>query len=155
MGLVGLRGLSEHFYQCVFLTLAYQVSQANAMYSGQGVDESWPLLGVEAPHDLALMAAPARMAGTERPLAVLIGETRPSGSKLQKFILVPAGDFLLLTLEFSSFYCILVQCVCEWQAPHRPASANVSALLCMCYMPQTSLALAVEDVDPSFILLSL
>lgn len=62
--------------------------------AGQGVEESWGLEGVDAPHDLAVVAAPVRLAGADRPLALLVGETRPSGSRLHKFILVPAGALL-------------------------------------------------------------
>lgn len=57
----------------------------------KGVDERWTLEGVEVPHDLTLVAAPLRLAGQERPLAVLISETRASDSRLHKFILMPAG----------------------------------------------------------------
>ena len=32
-----------------------------------------------------------RLAGNERPLAVLVGETRPSGSQIHKFIVMPEG----------------------------------------------------------------
>jgi len=49
------------------------------------------LPGVKAPHDLAVVAAPMRLAGTERPVAVLVAETRESGSRLHKFILLPQG----------------------------------------------------------------
>lgn len=47
--------------------------------------------GVQAPHDMAVIAAPVRLAGKERPIALLIGETRPSGSRLQKYIVLPEG----------------------------------------------------------------
>ena len=47
--------------------------------------------GVQAPHDLAVLAAPVRLAGKERPVAVLVAETRSSGSRLHKFILLPQG----------------------------------------------------------------
>eukprot|EP00884_Botryococcus_braunii_P000484 jgi/Botrbrau1/10436/Bobra.0133s0043.1 len=59
---------------------------------GGGVEAAWKAEGVEAPHDLALVAAPIRLAVADRPLAVLIGETRPKGSLLHKFILLPAGQ---------------------------------------------------------------
>ncbi len=59
--------------------------------AGNGIDQKWELEGVEAPHDLAVIAAPVRLAGSDRPLAVLIGETRQSGSLLHKFILLPQG----------------------------------------------------------------
>ena len=61
----------------------------------QGAEGRWKLEGVETPHDLAIVAAPVRLAGSERPLAVLVSETRMSGSKLHKFILLPDGEAYL------------------------------------------------------------
>ena len=55
------------------------------------VAAAWAVPGVEAPHDMAVIAAPVRLAGKERPIALLIGETRPSGSRLQKYIVLPQG----------------------------------------------------------------
>lgn len=52
---------------------------------------AWPVPDVQAPHDMAVIAAPMRLAGKERPVALLIGETRPSSSRLQKYILLPEG----------------------------------------------------------------
>lgn len=60
--------------------------------SGQPPGGVWRLEGVQAPHDLALVAAPVRLAGQERPVAVIVGESRPSGSRLLKFLLLPAGS---------------------------------------------------------------
>ncbi len=54
------------------------------------------LAGVQAPHDLAVVAAPVRLAGSKRPVAVLVAETRASGSRLHKFILLPQGALLPL-----------------------------------------------------------
>ena len=51
----------------------------------------WELPGVSEPHDMALVASPVRLAGAERPIAILVGETRPQGSRLHKFILLPEG----------------------------------------------------------------
>ena len=62
-----------------------------AHFAGDGVDQRWELEGVEAPHDLTIIAAPIRLAGSDRPLAVLVGETRQSDSRLHKFILLPSG----------------------------------------------------------------
>ena len=56
-----------------------------------GVGQVMALPGVQAPHDLAVLAAPVRLAGKERPVAVLVAETRASGSRLHKFILLPQG----------------------------------------------------------------
>ena len=55
------------------------------------MDQRWTLEGVEAPHDLTVIAAPIRWAGSERPLAFLVGETRLSGSQLHKFVLKAEG----------------------------------------------------------------
>ena len=52
---------------------------------------AWELPGVAAPHDMAVVASPVRLAGKERPVALLVAETRPSGSRLHKFILLPEG----------------------------------------------------------------
>ncbi len=52
---------------------------------------AWELPGVDEPHDMAVTASPVRLAGAERPIAVLVGETRPAGSRLHKFILLPEG----------------------------------------------------------------
>lgn len=61
------------------------------LLAGNGVDQKWELEGVEAPHDLSIIAAPIRLSGSDRPLAVLVGETRQSGSRLHKYILLPNG----------------------------------------------------------------
>ena len=61
-----------------------------------GVGQAVALAGVEAPHDLAVVAAPVRLAGSERPVAVLVAETRASGSRLHKFFLLPQGALLPL-----------------------------------------------------------
>lgn len=48
--------------------------------------------GVRAPHDMAVVASPVRLAGKERPMALLIAETAEAGSsRLHKFILLPQG----------------------------------------------------------------
>lgn len=65
-----------------------------------GIDEKWTLDGVNAPHDLTVIAAPLRLAGSERPLAVLIGETQASDSHLHKFILMPSGVSYLSDLPY-------------------------------------------------------
>lgn len=52
---------------------------------------AWAVPEVQAPHDMAVVAAPMRLAGKERPIALLIGETRPTESRLQKYILLPEG----------------------------------------------------------------
>lgn len=64
------------------------------------MEVAWKLEGVDAPHDLALVAAPLRLATAERPLAVLVAETRPKDSKLHKFILLPKGSNLLAFLFY-------------------------------------------------------
>ena len=51
----------------------------------------WELPGVKAPHSLTVTAGPMRLADTARPVAVLVGETQPQGSRLHKFIILPAG----------------------------------------------------------------
>ncbi|BDA41933.1 probable peptidyl-glycine alpha-amidating monooxygenase [Coccomyxa sp. Obi] len=58
------------------------------------VAAAWAVPDVQAPHDMAVIAAPVRLAGKERPIALLIGETRPSGSRLQKYIVLPEGEEL-------------------------------------------------------------
>ncbi|KAK9908849.1 hypothetical protein WJX75_003782 [Coccomyxa subellipsoidea] len=58
------------------------------------VTAAWPVPDVQAPHDMAVIAAPMRLAGKERPVALLIGETRPSSSRLQKYILLPEEEVL-------------------------------------------------------------
>ena len=56
------------------------------------VGAAWEVPGVRAPHDLAAIASPVRLAGKERPLALLIAETwEVSDSRLHKFILLPQG----------------------------------------------------------------
>ena len=51
---------------------------------------------MRAPHDLAAIASPVRLAGKERPLALLIAETwEASDSRLHKFILLPQGGSFL------------------------------------------------------------
>ncbi|KAK9800913.1 hypothetical protein WJX73_010392 [Symbiochloris irregularis] len=54
----------------------------------------WQLQGAQAPHDFALVAAPVRLAGRERPLAVVVAESRPQGSRLLKYLLMPPGSEL-------------------------------------------------------------
>ena len=61
------------------------------MSAADGVAFKWSLPGVQAPHDMAVVAAPLRLAEADRPVAFLIAETRASGSKLHKFILLPDG----------------------------------------------------------------
>ena len=51
----------------------------------------WPLPGVEGPHAITVTAGPIRLAEKRRPLAVLVAETRPAGSRLHKFLLLPEG----------------------------------------------------------------
>ena len=56
------------------------------------VGAAWEVPGVRAPHDMAVVASPVRLAGKERPLALLIAETAEAGSsRLHKFILLPEG----------------------------------------------------------------
>ena len=56
------------------------------------VGAAWQVPGVRAPHDLAAIASPVRLAGKERPLALLVAETwEASDSRLHKFILLPQG----------------------------------------------------------------
>ncbi len=69
---------------------------------------AWSVPDVQAPHDMAVIAAPMRLAGKERPVALLIGETRPSGSRLQKYILLPEGGppvSLLCTFALPRPHC--------------------------------------------------
>lgn len=48
---------------------------------------------MHAPHDMAVVASPVRLAGKERPLALLVAETWEAGnSRLHKFILLPEGE---------------------------------------------------------------
>ena len=50
---------------------------------------------MHAPHDMAVVASPVRLAGKERPLALLVAETwEASNSQLHKFILLPEGVLL-------------------------------------------------------------
>ena len=57
------------------------------------VGAAWEAPGVRAPHDMAVVASPVRLAGKERPLALLIAETAEAGSsRLHKFILLPEGE---------------------------------------------------------------
>jgi hypothetical protein len=44
---------------------------------------------------MAVTASPVRLAGKERPIALLIGETRDSMSRLRKYILLPQGAALM------------------------------------------------------------
>lgn len=54
-----------------------------------GAEEVWDLPGADAPHDLAVLAAPARYGGGDRPLALVIGETHGDGTgAVRKYILV-------------------------------------------------------------------
>ena len=56
------------------------------------IEADWEVPGAEAPHDLALAAAPLSASGVgERLLAVLVAETRPAGSRLLKFVVAPQG----------------------------------------------------------------
>ena len=64
---------------------------ADAEPAVEGRRGQWDLPGVEAPHSLTVTAGPMRLAELNRPLAVLVGETRAQGSHLHKFILVPSG----------------------------------------------------------------
>ena len=58
----------------------------------QTVRTVWPLPGVVAPHDAAIVAAPLRLAGADRPMALLVAEARPDGGgAIKKFILLPDG----------------------------------------------------------------
>ena len=59
--------------------------------AGQGMEAAWKLEGVKQPHDLAVVAGPVRLMGSEHPLAVLVTDTRETGSQLHKFILWPEG----------------------------------------------------------------
>ena len=57
------------------------------------VAAAWEVPGVHAPHDMAVVASPVRLAGKERPLALLVAETWEAGnSRLHKFILLPEGE---------------------------------------------------------------
>ena len=50
---------------------------------------------MHAPHDMAVVASPVRLAGKERPLALLVAETWEAGnSRRHKFILLPEGTLL-------------------------------------------------------------
>lgn len=50
---------------------------------------------MHAPHDMVVVASPVRLAGKERPLALLVAETWEAGnSRLHKFILLPEGVLL-------------------------------------------------------------
>ena len=92
----------------------------------------WRLEGVEAPHDVALVAAPLRLAGRERPLAVLVGETRPSGSRLHKFLLLPPGR---------GFLSAVMPCLQHTGRMTFPMLANVAMacqlVLYMCFRQLT------------------
>ncbi|KAK9814322.1 hypothetical protein WJX72_004044 [[Myrmecia] bisecta] len=58
-----------------------------------GVETAWLIEGVQAPHAIAITAAPVHYAGThERPLALFVSETLPSGSRLVKYTLLPEGS---------------------------------------------------------------
>ena len=63
----------------------------------------WVVPGVHAPHDMVVTASPVRLAGKERPLALLVAETREAGnSQLHKFILLPEGGLALGPAAFAS-----------------------------------------------------
>ena len=56
------------------------------------MDQVWNLPGVEVPHDLEVVAAPVWSgAGRQRPVALMVTETRMQDSRLLKFILLPDG----------------------------------------------------------------
>ncbi len=62
------------------------------MHAVGKVGAAWAVPGVHAPHDMVAVASPVRLAGKERPLALLIAETWEAGnSRLHKFILLPEG----------------------------------------------------------------
>ena len=63
----------------------------------------WELPGVDEPHDMAIVASPVRLAGAERPIAILVGETRPKESRLHKFILLPEGARTMLPADVQIF----------------------------------------------------
>lgn len=82
------------WYRARAVGLIQRFSTANAVSlsaPGQGIEASWVLDDVDSPHSLALIAGPARLGGTERPIAALVGETRIAGSRLHKVILMPPG----------------------------------------------------------------
>ena len=59
------------------------------------MEASWDLPGCQAPHDFAVVAAPMRYAGADRPLAVVVAESRADGGgALKKFVLLPGGAAL-------------------------------------------------------------
>lgn len=81
---------------------------------------AWSVPDVQAPHDMAVIAAPVRLAGKERPIALLIGETRPSGSRLQKYIVLPEGvsPTFVLPGESVSAYTAAAHCCPTGPCPH-------------------------------------
>ena len=90
------------FYISILVSIDVLISTAqkiasdllrNMLHAGNGIDQKWEIEGANAPHDLAILAAPVRLAGSDRPLAVVVGETRQSDSHLQKYILLPYGEF--------------------------------------------------------------
>ena len=64
-----------------------------------GLDQVWDLPGVEVPHDLEVVAAPVWAgAGRQRPVALMVTETRMQDSRLLKFILLPDGELSTYTV---------------------------------------------------------
>ena len=115
--------------------------------AGGSLDQVWDLPGVEVPHDLEVVAAPVWAgAGRQRPVALMVTETRMQDSRLLKFILLPAGrtPFAVACCSISAehtfplpfpwlpsvrcivLYCTLLDCnlserlQAPWCVPDRP-----------------------------------
>lgn len=74
-----------------------------------GLDQVWDLPGVEVPHDLEVVAAPVWSgAGRQRPVALMVTETRMQDSRLLKFILLPDGG---LPQALPTFNTIVVMAI--------------------------------------------
>lgn len=99
---------------------------SKVLHAGNGIDQKWEIEGANAPHDLAILAAPVRLAGSDRPLAVIVGETRQSDSHLQKYILLPYGELMDTDVVVRAFlYCSL---------PHR--AGQLGSAVCAAGMQQ-------------------
>ena len=97
---------------------------------------TWPVPDVASPHDMAVVASPVRLAGKERPIALLIAETRQSGSRLQKYILLPEGRSpLLCHCLIASHLCFTASCLfmllCSLLAYQQGILALLLLLLCL------------------------
>ena len=89
--------------------------------TGGAIEQVWDLPGVEVPHDLEVVAAPVWAgAGKQRPVALMVTETRMQDSRLLKFILLPNGGQLAAP-ELHQ--------LCSAPVPMHPAPDNFRMIL--------------------------